>query len=69
MTVLLTVLAIVALLAGGGILLDAKSANHQIAAFVLFLIFAVFISGVGIIQAVNLLRREMAATKLREGSD
>ena len=58
MTVLLFILASVAFLAGGAILGGAKSAIHEIEAFTLFLISAVFISGAGIVEAVNQLRRE-----------
>lgn len=59
MRVLLFILAILAFLAGGAILGGAKSAIHEIEAFILFLISAVFISGAGIVEAVNRLRKEL----------
>lgn len=61
MKILLFVLAIVAFLAGGGVLAEAKSAIHEIEAFILFLISAVFISGAGVVEAVNQLKKEMAS--------
>jgi len=65
MRVLLFVLAILAIVAGAGILTAAESAIHEIEAFVLFLIGAVFISGAGVVEAVTLLRKEMkGATQL-----
>ena len=59
MRFLLFVLAVLAFLAGGGILAGARSAIHEIEAFVLFLIGAVFISGAGIVDAINALRKDM----------
>ncbi|MDA1143295.1 MAG: hypothetical protein O3B01_32465 [Planctomycetota bacterium] len=59
MRVILAILAIAAFFAGAAILGDAKSAIHEIEAFILFLISAVFISGVGIVEAVNQLRKEL----------
>jgi hypothetical protein len=56
---LLYILAIVAFLAGGVIWGEAKSAIHEIEAFILFLISAVFISGAGIVEAVARLRQEL----------
>lgn len=63
MRILLFILAILAFLAGASILATAKSAIHEIEAFVLFLIAAVFISGAGVVEAVNLLRKDMASKK------
>jgi 4-hydroxybenzoate polyprenyltransferase len=63
MRVLLFLLAILALLAGAGILTGAQSAIHEIEAFILFLISAVFMSGAGVVEAVNLLRKETATVK------
>jgi hypothetical protein len=63
MRILLFLLAILAFLAGAGILAGAKSAIHEIEAFILFLISAVFISGAGVVEAVNLLRKEVATDK------
>lgn len=59
MRVLLFLFAVVALLAGAGILNAAKGALHEIEAFILFLIGAVFISGAGVVEAVSLLRKEV----------
>lgn len=44
MRILLFLLAVLTFLAGAGILAAAKSAIHEIEAFILFLISAVFIS-------------------------
>lgn len=63
MRILLFLLAILAFLAGAGILAGAKSAIHEIEALILFLIGAVFISGAGVVEAVNQLRKEMATVK------
>lgn len=60
MRVLLFLLAVLAFLAGTGILTVAKGAIHEIEAFILFLISAVFISGAGVVEAVNVLRKEVA---------
>ncbi len=59
MRVLLFVLAVLAFLAGAGILSAATSAIHEIEAFILFLIAAVFISGAGVVEAVTLLRKDV----------
>ena len=63
MRILLFVLAIFATLAGGAILAAADSAIHEIEAFILFVIHAVLLSGAGIVEAINLLRSEMAFLK------
>jgi len=60
MRILLFILAILAFLAGGSVLAAAQSAIHEIEAFILFLIAAVFFSGAGIVEAVVLLRKDMA---------
>lgn len=60
MRLLLFFLAVVAFLAGAGILTTAKSAIHEIEAFILLLIAAVLLSGAAIVEAVNELRREIA---------
>lgn len=60
MRILLFILAILAFLVGVSILNAAKSAIHEIEAFILFLMSAVFISGAGVVEAVNLLRKDMA---------
>jgi len=64
MRVLLFLLSILAFLVGIGILVSAKSAIHEIEAFILFLISAVFISGAGVVEAVNLLRKEIATNRV-----
>lgn len=61
MRVLLFIAAVLAFLAGVGILVSAKSAVHEIEGFILFLIAAVCLSGAGIIEAVVLMRNEAAA--------
>jgi hypothetical protein len=63
MRILLFILAILAFLAGASIFAAAKSAIHEIEGFMLFLISAVFISGAGVVEAVNLLRKDMASFK------
>jgi hypothetical protein len=63
MRILLFLLGNLAFLVGAGILAGAKSAIHEIEAFILFLIGAVFISGAGVVEAVNLLRKEIATDK------
>jgi hypothetical protein len=63
MRILLFLLAIISFLAGAFILVVAQSAIQEIEAFILFLICAVFISGSGIVEAVNLLQKEMASLK------
>lgn len=52
MRVILFILAILALLAGFGILAGAKSAIHEIEGFVLFTIAAVLFSGACILDAI-----------------
>jgi hypothetical protein len=61
MRVLLVVLAGIAFLAGVGIIGGAKSAIHEIEAFMLFLIAAVFISGAAIVESVTLMRTKLEA--------
>lgn len=65
MRILLFLLAVLAFLAGAGVLTAAKSAIHEIEAFILFLIGAVFISGAGVVEAVNVLRKEVATLNRR----
>ena len=69
MRILLFVLAILAFLLGVGILAIAKSAIHEIQAFILFLIGAVFLSGAGIVEAVNSLGRKLASFNERTSND
>jgi len=59
MRILLFLLALLAFLLGVIILASAKSAIHEIEAFILFLIGAVFISGAAILESMNLLRKKL----------
>jgi hypothetical protein len=52
MRIFLFVLALVALLAGASVLASAKSAVHEIEAFVLFLIAATFLTGSALVEAL-----------------
>ncbi len=63
MRILLFVTAVLTLLFGLGVFASAKSAIHEIEAFVLFLISAVCMSGAGIVEAVNRLREEFKAAQ------
>ena len=66
MRIILFVLAILAFITGGSILAVAKSAIHEIEAFVLFLIAAVFLSGAAIVEAVDRLHKEPTTNKNAE---
>ena len=59
MKVFLFILAVLAALAGAGTLVSAKSAIHEIEAFILFLVGAVCLSGAAIVEAVSSLRVEV----------
>ena len=59
MRVFLFLVALLALLAGFGILFNAKSAIHEIEAFILFLIAAVCLSGGATVEAINLMARRL----------
>jgi len=61
MRVLLFVLCAFALLVGTVILLAARSAIHEIEAFVLFLIAAVLLIGAAIVEAINSARSKLDA--------
>lgn len=63
MRILLFIFSILAFLAGASILAAANSAIHEIEGFILFLISAVFLSGAGVVEAVNLLRKDMASLR------
>lgn len=55
----LFLLSVLAFLAGVTILAQAKSAIHEIESGILFLIFAVFLSGAAIVDAVhNLMEKQ-----------
>ncbi len=69
MRILLFILAIFALFAGATILVDAQGAIHEMEALILFLISAVFITGAGVVEAVNLLRKEMATVKKQASNE
>lgn len=56
MRAFLFLLSVLSLLAGLLILANANGALHQIAAFIVFLISAVLISGAAIVEAVNATR-------------
>ena len=60
MKVFLFILAVLAALAGAGILVSAKSAIHEIEAFILFLVGAVCLSGAAIVEAVKRVESEVA---------
>jgi cytochrome c biogenesis protein CcdA len=59
MRILLFILGLVAFLYGASVMGVARSAVHEIEAFILFLIGAVFISGAAIVEAVNAVRKKL----------
>ena len=59
MRVILFVLAGLAFLAGAGIFSVAESAIHEIEAFMLFLISAVFISGAAVVEAIIMISKKI----------
>jgi hypothetical protein len=61
MRLFLFLLAVLALLSGFGILSSAKSAIHEIEAFVLYIVSAVFFSGAAIVGAINRLAKKIEA--------
>ncbi|WP_429885478.1 hypothetical protein [Geoalkalibacter halelectricus] len=60
---LLFLIAIGAFLFGAGMLLVAQTAIHEIAAFSMFLIMAVCLSGAGIIEALHVIRKDLQELK------
>lgn len=60
MRVILFILAILAFLAGFGILVAAKSAVHEIEAFVVYVVAAVLLSGAAIVDAILNLPKRLA---------
>ena len=50
---ILLIFSILSFVMGSGYLGIAKSAVHEIASFILFAIFAIFLSGYGIIAAIE----------------
>jgi len=65
MRILLFILGVLAFTGGLLILSSAKSAIHEIEAFILFLIGSVFVSSAGIVEAINLLRKEMQILSIK----
>jgi len=63
MKVILVILGMLALLGGIGIFGNAKSAVHEIEAFILILIFATSVGSAGIVDAVDKLRLSQAPPK------
>jgi uncharacterized membrane protein len=61
MKILLFILGIVAFVYGASVITVAQSAVHEIEAFILFLIGAVFISGAALVEAVNSVRNKLDA--------
>lgn len=55
MKIALLILSILVFVMGFGILSDAKSAVHEIEAFVLFAVSAILFSGYAIVSAIDLL--------------
>ena len=64
MRMILFVLAVFAFIGGAAILTTANSAAHEIEGLILFIIFAIFLSAAGIVEAINLLKKEMGSGKL-----
>ncbi len=67
MRILLFLLCALAFLAGAGILANAQSAIHEIEAFILFLISAVFLVGASVVEAINIARKKIESS-MREAS-
>ena len=63
MRIILFVLAVFAFIGGAAVLITAKSAAHEIEGLILLVIFAIFLTGAGIVEAINLLKKEMTSTK------
>ncbi len=61
MRIILFVLAIFAFIAGAAILTTTKSAAHEIEGLILLVICAIFLSGAGIVEAINLLKKEISS--------
>ena len=59
MRVILFLLSVLAFLAGSGVLVGAESAIHEIEAFMLYLISAVFLSGAAVVEAINAARKKL----------
>ncbi len=63
MRIFLLVLFVLSFFAGAGIFASAKSAIHEIEAFVLFLIAAVFLVGASAVDAITSLRKSIERKK------
>ena len=63
MRILLFVLALIAFLYGAAAAIGAQSALQEIVAGAAFVVFAVTLSGAGIIDAIDMLRREVAESR------
>ncbi len=59
MKIILLVFAILAFLAGFGILSSAKSSIHEIEAFTLYIVSSVFFIGFAIVGAINILTERL----------
>jgi len=66
MRFLLFIFAVAAFLAGASVLAVAQSAIHEIEAFILFLIAAVFLSGAVMVEAVKGLRKDLRSLRNSE---
>ncbi|GIW89844.1 MAG: hypothetical protein KatS3mg109_0276 [Pirellulaceae bacterium] len=67
MRITLYLLSALALFTGVGILINAQSAVHEIEAFVVFLISAVYLVGASVIGAINSARKRIESS-IREAS-
>jgi hypothetical protein len=63
MRFILFVLAVFAFIGGAAILTTAKSAAHEIEGLILLVIFSIFLTGAGIVEAINLLKKEINSSK------
>ncbi len=63
MRIILFVLAIFAFIGGAAILATAKSAAHEIEGLILFVIFAIFLTGAGIVEAINIVKKKITSSK------
>jgi len=61
MRIILFVLASLAFIGGAAILTTNKSAAHEIEGLILLVIFAIFLTGAGIVEAINLLKKEITS--------
>ena len=63
MRIILFAFAIFAFIGGAAILTISKSAAHEIEGLILLVICAIFLSGAGIVEAINMLKKEMTSIK------